>query len=176
LTELDKHLQHSLELNIYGRAAIALGFDPGPPFSATLDVDLIIPEVQLDSMDANEEFWMAVEIVNRKLAADNLYLTHIFVDRQLILRPDWLLHRVPLEVNGMRHIRAYRPSTPDLLLTKTMRVDPEDRADIRLLATQETLDRPDWEKVFQEAVLPDISEIAEAFQLNRNWFFEEVIA
>jgi len=117
LTELDKHLQHSLELNIYGRAAIALGFDPGPPFSATLDVDLIIPEVQLDSMDANEEFWMAVEIVNS-----------------------------------------------------------EDRADIRLLATQETLDRPDWEKVFQEAVLPDISEIAEAFQLNRNWFFEEVIA
>ncbi|MGA0368159.1 MAG: hypothetical protein ACO3N7_01765 [Kiritimatiellia bacterium] len=174
LSELDNHLHQEVELNVYGRAAIALGFDPGPPFSATLDVDLIIPEVQLEAMDANEDFWLAVENVNVVLAAENLYLTHVFVDRQLILRQNWLTHRVPLELSGLRHIRAYRPCVADLLLTKTMRVDPQDRSDIRLLASREPLPRSEWEKVFQDARVPDIPEIMEAFQMNRNWFFEEV--
>lgn len=176
LCELDKHLHQEVELNVYGRAAIALGFHPEPPFSATLDVDLIIPEVQLEAMDANADFWFGVEKVNETLAAESLYLTHVFVDRQLILRPNWLSQRVPLELSALRHIRAYRPSTPDLLLTKTMRVDPEDRDDIRLLASREVLERSEWDQVFQDAHVPDIPEIKKAFELNRKWFLEEVLA
>jgi hypothetical protein len=175
LTVLDRHLHHPVELNVYGRSAIALGFDPKPPFSATMDVDLIIPEVELDTMDANEDFWSAVEIVNEELAPDDLYLTHIFVDRQLVIRPDWVSYRVPIKLEGLQHIRAYRPAGADLVLTKTMRVDPEDRKDIRLLAAREPPDLTSWEHVFREAQVPDLEEIREAFDLNREWFFQEVV-
>lgn len=176
LTALDRHLHREVELNVYGRSAIALGFQPRPPFTSTMDVDLIIPEVELESLDENEDFWSAVEKVNHELSAENLYLTHLFVDRQLILRSNWLSHRVSLELSSLRHLRAYRPATPDLLLTKTMRVDPEDRDDIRLLASREPLQRSEWEQVFQDARVPDIPEIVEAFQLNQKWFFEDVLA
>jgi hypothetical protein len=48
LQALDRHLDHPVELTLYGRAALALGFSPHlPQHETTQDVDAIIPLAQL---------------------------------------------------------------------------------------------------------------------------------
>lgn len=60
LQTLDRHLEQPVELTLYGRAALALGFSPHlPQHDTTQDVDAIIPLVQLDGLRADEQFWTA---------------------------------------------------------------------------------------------------------------------
>lgn len=50
---LDMNLVNPTRLILYGRAALALGFpDPQPSFHATMDVDAILPEVEMAAIDA----------------------------------------------------------------------------------------------------------------------------
>lgn len=68
LRSLDAHLDHPLELTIYGRAAIALGFDTPPSDSErSIDVDAIIPMSQLHNLINDVGFWNSIEQVNREL-------------------------------------------------------------------------------------------------------------
>lgn len=60
LRTLDRHLHGPCELIVYGRSALALGFDSAPAdFSATMDVDAILPVRDLALIEANEDFWQA---------------------------------------------------------------------------------------------------------------------
>lgn len=54
---LDQHLDHEVSLVIYGRAAIALGFDAAPEsVKRSLDIDAIIPEaVTMDRSGPQDE-------------------------------------------------------------------------------------------------------------------------
>lgn len=60
LQTLDRHLTHPVELILYGRAALALGFPAHEPWhDTTQDVDAIIPLAQLAELRADEQFWNA---------------------------------------------------------------------------------------------------------------------
>jgi hypothetical protein len=54
LQSLDRHLDHPVELTLYGRAALALGFPTHESrHETTQDVDAIIPLAQLDQLRAD---------------------------------------------------------------------------------------------------------------------------
>ncbi len=119
LETLDSFLHHPVELTIFGKAALWLGFEGAPAsFGATLNVDAIVPLVQSAAFDEDMEFWAARDATNEALLGRDLYITHIFEERQIILRPDWVSLRVRLPRPETRHLQLYRPATLDLLLTK----------------------------------------------------------
>lgn len=166
LRSLDGHLDHPLELTIYGRAAIALGFDTPPPDSErSFDVDAIIPMSQLHHLINDFGFWSSIEKVNMELSADDLYITHLFQEDQVILTPDWIKKRVLLSAPIFQYLTVFRPSTIDLILTKMMRgKDPQDLSDIRFLLSVGQISRVNMEQAILTAVIPDIPEIKEAFE------------
>lgn len=168
LRTLDRHLSRPVRLILYGRAALALGFPDSPAeFSTTMDVDAILPRLELNSIEANDDFWSALEKTNAALEPDGLYITHLFVDDQLILTPDWIDRIIPIGLEDLKHLQLYRPDVGDLILTKMMRVDPQDRADIRFLHGH--LPTTDLQNYLDRASIPEIPEINEAFVRNREW-------
>lgn len=169
-------MHQTVDLNVYGRSALALGFDAPEEMAVTQDVDLILPKIELSAMDANEDFWLAIEQTNTLLSSEGLYLTHIFLDDQVILSKDWLNKRMFIDQYGFTFIRLYRPSTEDLLLTKMMRVDPQDREDMLFLSKHLNWKREDFTSFFNQAVLPEISEIEEAFEANKKWLMMELFS
>lgn len=89
LATLDKHLAKRTSLVLYGRAALVLGFSGAPPDTAlSLDVDVILTSEQSAALDQDESFWLALEAANTELAPSGLYVTHLFEESQVILRPD----------------------------------------------------------------------------------------
>lgn len=169
LRTLDRHLQASTRLILYGRAALALGYpQPRPEFLVTMDVDAILPEIEIESIDSDGQFWEALEQTNESLKSTGLYLTHLFTDQQVILRPFWLDVIVPLQLQGLRYLNLFRPATEDLILTKMMRIDPQDRSDLQFLISQLT-SNIHLTTLFQTARIPNIPEIRDAFEQNRLW-------
>lgn len=167
---LDGHLHQATRLILYGRAALALGYPDAPDaFHSTMDVDAILPEVEMAAIEADDGFWDAIEKTNQELLASGLYITHLFSDQQLIIRPDWLDHLVPIPMQGLRLLELQRPSTEDLILTKMMRIDPQDRSDIRFLLTHSHINQDKLEDFLKAANIPEIAEIQEAFQSNSQW-------
>lgn len=170
LETLDRNLHRPFDLYVYGRSALALGFPAAPQaMHATMDVDAILPTHYLKAIEANEDFWHAQEATNHELDAGGLYFTHLFEERQVVLGRGWLSRIVPLSLGGFRWLRLFRPSTEDLVLTKMMRVDPQDREDILFLLQQWDYnpDRMQW--VIAEVLVPPVAEIQEAFEANRAW-------
>lgn len=173
LRTLDRHLIAPVRLILYGRAALALGFpSPDPEHEATLDVDAILPLIETELIESNDQFWTALEETNRELEPQGLYITHLFGEDQVVLSRDWLEFLVPVELPGLRHLSLFRPSTTDLILTKMMRIDPQDRADILFLLDQGS---PRLESVLispESTQLPDVPEIISAFEANKKWLLE----
>lgn len=54
-------------------------------------------------------------------------------------------------------------------LTKMMRVDPQDREDIRFLLEQSDYDATGFSGCLRDAICPDVPEIHDAFEKNRAW-------
>ncbi len=176
LQVLDRHLTRDLELYVYGRSALALGFPSAPAFlHATMDVDAILPTRDLKLFEANEDFWRAQELTNAELGDSGLYFTHLFEERQVILAPGWLDRVHPLPVSGLRLLRLYRPATEDLILTKMMRVDPQDRADILFLTEQTDFSRERLQAAVGYAAIPDVPELRKAFEVNKLWLLEKLL-
>ena len=165
LQTLDRHLDHPVELTLYGRAALALGFPSHEPRHATTqDVDAIIPLARLDELRADDQFWDARDATNAELAERGLYLTHLFTEADVFLRPDWLNRRVPIAAS-LTHLKLLRPATIDLVLTKMMRgADPEDLSDIAFLLRHEPVTDVELRAAFDSARLPDIQELRDAFR------------
>jgi hypothetical protein len=166
LLTLDQQLDHDVELVLYGRAAISLGFDQAPEIlQATQDVDAIIRISQLTALTNDEQFWLAIDHTNQILSAKGLYITHLFAEDQVFLRPDWENHLVPIHTVQTQFLKLYRPHVIDLILTKMMRGnDALDMEDIAFLISSEKVMMEDMEKAFDSARLPeDIPELHEAF-------------
>ena len=165
LQTLDRHLDHSVELTLYGRAALALGFPSHEPrHETTQDVDAIIPLAQLDQLRADEQFWRARDATNVELAGRGLYMTHLFAEADVFLLPDWLNRRLPIS-GSLTHLKLFRPGTLDLILTKMMRgADPEDLSDIEFLLRLEPVTEADLRAAFGRLRLPDIRELHDAFR------------
>lgn len=173
LEALDRHLTAPFTLYVYGRSALALGYPNAPAaFHATLDVDAILPARDVRAVEADEGFWRAQEQVNRELGDTGLYFTHLFEERQVILTPDWLDHVVPMGGLGFARLALKRPATVDLILSKMMRIDPQDREDVGFLLRQDGVTSAGLERALASARVPDVPEIKEAFAANREWLKE----
>lgn len=171
---LDDNLSASFTLYVYGRSALALGYAESPAvFHATMDVDAILPARDIQALEANRDFWRAQQAVNDALGATGLYFTHLFEERQVILTPDWLQKVVPIERLGFRQLMLRRPSTADLILTKMMRVDPQDREDIGFLLAQRDVSEAEVRRALCVAVVPEVQEIKDAFAENRDWLMQQ---
>lgn len=169
LRKLDAHLQARTGLILYGRAALALGFGHiDPQFASTLDVDVILPRKNLEVIEADESFWGALENTNAELEPSGLYITHLFVEDQVILGEGWLDRIVPICLDGLRHLELARPATEDLILTKMMRVDPQDRSDI-LFLLGELSEAVDLHRHMASGLVPPIDELRHAYDENRRW-------
>lgn len=163
LRTVDQHLALPAEITLFGRSALALGYPKTPGhFHNTQDVDGILPLAWLQPPDEHQDFWQAVQRTNAELEPEGLYLTHLFREVDVILRPDWIDHRLRLEL-GLRKLAVFRPATIDLILTKMARADEDDLQDIQFLLQQEPLTRDQLETAFARAHVPDMPEIQELF-------------
>jgi hypothetical protein len=161
LRTLDSHLSKPAELTLFGRSALVLGYPSAPPeYAATRDVDAIIP---LTTPEPDPDFWSAQQATNVDLGTRGLYITHLFSELDVILRPDWHAWRVPL-VLGLAKLELFRPATLDLVLTKMARGDEQDLADIRFLLSREKLPEQELRKAFASARVPAVVEIRELFE------------
>jgi hypothetical protein len=165
LLTLDRHLDHPVELTLYGRAALALGFaSHDARHETTQDVDAIIPLGQLDALRADEQFWAARDATNAELAERGLYLTHLFTEADVFLLPDWMKRRVRIS-DSFTHLKLLRPATIDLILTKMMRgADREDLADVEFLLKQDSISDAALQDAFDLARLPELQELHDAFR------------
>lgn len=166
LQTLDRELDHEVGLVLYGRAALYLGFPDAPAeFGTTQDVDGIIRLAQLPALMEDHRFWDAQERTNRILEPRGLYITHLFCEDQVFLRPDWELHLVPVTRPVTRWLRLFRPHAVDLILTKMMRGnDPQDMADIAFIVRKSGVTLADMETACDEVRMPDLPELRDAFE------------
>jgi len=167
LLTLDRELDHEVRLVLYGRAAICLGFDQSPPaFQTTQDVDAIISLSQLPSLTNDEQFWNSIDRTNEILSPKGLYITHLFAEDQVFLRPDWEKNIVPIYSLNTRFLKLFRPHVIDFILTKMMRGnDALDMDDIRFLINTEKVTIAEIEAAFLSVKLPhNIPELLQAFQ------------
>ena len=164
LTTFDEHLEQRTELTLFGRSALALGFpNPDPMYQATHDVDAILPNYQVETLQNEPSFWLAQEITNQQLRSKDLYVTHLFSEMDIIIRPDWVDYRIAIPLSFKR-LLIYRPAVIDLVLTKMMRGDTDDLADIRFLLRQERVPASALEAAFAAARVPDLAEIRDIFR------------
>jgi hypothetical protein len=163
LAALDSKLDSQVELTLYGRAAIVLGFEDVPKeLAQSRDVDGVLWLGQAEKMTQETNFWEAVEKVNMQFREQELYISHLFVEDQLILTPQWKKQR--LRISGpWRKLKVYRLGNEDLFLTKMMRDDPQDIADAKLIADRAGWDEKDIAAVVGKARLPNVVELREEF-------------
>src|SRR5439155_13323669 len=103
LQTLDHHLTRPAEITLFGRAALALGYEDSPPeFAGSHDVDAILPLPWLAAEDENMDFWQAQVKTNAELQQEGLYITHLFRELEIILTPDWLNRRVRVSLELIR--------------------------------------------------------------------------
>ena len=160
LRTLDSFLERQTRVVLFGRAALALGFgDAGARFGKTQDVDAILPIVEMSEIEADAQFWKAVKQTNKSLDTSGLYLTHLFTDKQVALTPTWLENIVALSSGEYRHLKLFRPSSVDLILTKMMRGDREDMEDIRFILSQEKIAPSVLDDAFLKAKPLEIPEL-----------------
>ena len=78
LNTLDTQLAQTVDLTLYGRAALQLGFDDPPEeFSQSLYVDAVLAMGQAEELLESTNFWEALERTNDTLAPSGLYMTHL---------------------------------------------------------------------------------------------------
>jgi hypothetical protein len=165
-TTLDGLLDHEVNLVVYGRAALALGFDNvSEAVGRSLDLGIILRFSDTASIEADDQFWSAQQQLNHALESSGLYLTHIFQEDQVFLRPDWEAHIQPVLRPRTRWLRLFRPDAVDLILTKMMRgEDAQDMEDIQFLIASEGLTPEAMEPAFAAVRIPDVEELRQTFQ------------
>ena len=165
LSLLDSELTSPVDLTLYGRAALHLGFSRAPQDHAlSRDVDAVLWIGQAEELNEKTNFWQAVERVNEQLADQELYISHLFTESQVILRPNWHDERVALH-GGWTQLSLHRLGDVDLLLSKLMRDDPIDRADAQFIVEAAHLSLLDITQAIAAARVPEIPEIQEQFKL-----------
>ncbi len=100
LSLLDKNLNTKVELTLYGRAALRLGFDnPRDEYALSKDIDAVFWIGQAESLLEKTNFWEAVEKVNEELADQELYISHFVTEDQVVLTKSWIRNRDPIKGN-----------------------------------------------------------------------------
>jgi len=161
LNTLDGLLTSPVELTLYGKAALLLGFENTPAeFGYSRDVDAVLWMGQAEELDRSTNFWDALEQLNDDLGEDGLYMTHLFEEDQVILRPNWRDERAEIQLD-LKRLRLYRLGNVDLLLSKLMRDDPVDFADVQFIVREARLSEDDIRQALARARVPDDPDITE---------------
>jgi hypothetical protein len=165
LVALDEHLDHTVRLVIYGRAAVWLGFDGVPPeVGRTRDVDGILSEDDVAALNTDMQFWDARDAVHERFQNEGLYITHLFPAKEVFLRRNWLEQIIPVSRLRLRHLKLFRPATLDLVLTKMMRGnDPQDMADAKFMIEHDKISKKQLEAAFAEMNPVELVELRDAF-------------
>lgn len=165
LMALDEGLDHSVQLIIYGRSAVWLGFDNPPAAAATTqDVDAIIPDMQVQAMAEDLPFWDARDAVNARFESEGLYITHLFPETEVFLRRDWVQEIVKIERLQLKQLKLFRPATIDLILSKMMRGnDPQDMADAEFMLRHDRISEGKLIEAFEQMKPIELVELREAF-------------
>jgi hypothetical protein len=170
LATLDALLDSKVDLTLYGRAALHLGLPNAPEEVAySRDVDAVLWMGQAETLAETTNFWEALEMTNDALASDGLYISHLFEESQVILRPEWRQERAPV-AGGWIHLEIFRLADPDLLLSKLMRDDPQDLRDALTIASAAPMNLAEIETAIEKAVVPALAEIEEQFAICRRKF------
>ena len=165
LQSLDQKLDFPVELSLYGRAALYLGYEnPARDYALSRDVDAVLWIGQAEELAASTNFWEALQAVNQELADQNAYISHLFTEDQVVLRPQWREQRVPI-FGPWRKLRLSRLSDVDLFLSKMMRDDPLDQADARFIVDRAGLTPEEIRRAIESARVPAIPEIEEQFAI-----------
>jgi hypothetical protein len=106
----------------------------------------------------------AVEVWNQQLGGDGLYLSHLFTEDQVILRPDGRSHRVAVGGDWQR-LRRSRLGDVDLRLSRLMPDDPLDQNDAEFILARAGLTAADVREAMAQARVPAIAEVQEQFQI-----------
>jgi len=174
LSLLDAKLEHDVELTLYGRAALQLGFESPPEeFAWSKDVDAVLWLGQAEELAATTSFWAATEELNQELADEGLYISHFFAEDQIVLLPDWRQNRARIP-GPWNHLDLYRLGDADLLLSKLMRDDPIDHADARFICERSGFSRQDVQQVLSRARVPETAEIKEQFEICAQKLMEQM--
>ena len=164
LRAVDERLDEDVELTLYGRAALHLGFtNPPPEYALSRDVDAVLWVGQAEALAEHGNFWAAIEDVNHLFADQELYISHFFEETQVILTPLWRQKRVPVPGDWKR-LRLYRLGDEDLFLSKLMRDDPIDRADAQFIIRTAPLSPEQIRVAIHAARVPPIPEIEDQFR------------
>ena len=170
LDTLDQLLDSRVELTLYGRAALHLGLPNAPEEVAySRDVDAVLYMGQAEELAETTNFWEALEKTNETLATDGLFISHLFEESQVILRPEWRQERASIS-GPWTKLRVFRLSDPDLLLSKLMRDDPQDLRDALTIASARPMSLIEIESALEQAVVPPLAEIEEQFVICRRKF------
>jgi hypothetical protein len=127
-------------------------------------VDAIISTIQEKELAADGKFWDAIEAANAELAARGLYLTHLFSEREIFLRHDWLNQIIPVTRLSLQHLKLFRPATVDLVLAKMMRGgDPQDMADAEFMIRHDRVTEAQLRTALTEMKPIELVELMDAF-------------
>lgn len=165
LRAVDARLDRVVELTLYGRAALHLGFPhPPPEYALSRDVDAVLWLGQAEELAAHGNFWDVIEEVNRLFADQDLFMTHFFEETQVILTADWRQKREPIP-GSWQQLRLYRLGNEDLFLSKLMRDDPIDRADAQFIVDAAAMTPAQIRSALLAARIPPVPELVEQFHL-----------
>lgn len=165
LASLDAKLDAPVELTLYGRAALLLGFqNPPSEFALSRDVDAVMWMGQAEELAEKTNFWEAIEEVNREFRDQELYISHFFEEDQVILTPNWKEQRSRITGPWSR-LTLYRLGDVDLFLSKLMRDDALDFADATFIAQRAGLTTEHIRQAAESARVPQIAEIEEQFAI-----------
>jgi len=164
LHAVDERLTGPVELTLYGRAALHLGFvNPPPDYALSRDVDAVLWIGQAEAMIEHTNFWAVIDEVNLLFADQELYISHFFEESQVILTPEWRSKRVPVR-GTWKNLKLFRLGNEDLFLSKLMRDDPIDRMDAEFIISAGPLSQVQIVSAIRAARIPPIPEIAEQFE------------
>jgi hypothetical protein len=163
LLTVDRHLTTPVDITLYGRAAITLGY-PGLLIGQeqSLDVDAVLWNGQAEFLLRETDFWAALEAANHDMETSGLYMSHLFDESQVILTPDWRQHRVVIP-GEWRRLSVSRLGDGDLLLSKMMREDALDLTDAQLIIRAAGFGEADVLHWIDRARVPDSAEVQDAF-------------
>jgi hypothetical protein len=90
LSALDSKLNRAVELTLFGRAAFVLSYPNAPKeFAASRDIDAVLWIGQAEELAQTTNFWEAVEEVNQQFRDQEIYISHLFEENQVVLTPKW---------------------------------------------------------------------------------------
>ncbi len=165
LNMLDEKLNSEVELTLYGRAALQLGFEkPLEEHALTKDVDAVFQIDQAEMLLAQTNFWEVIEEINQTLSDQELYISHFFTEDQIVRTNNWLKNRIRIKGNW-KNLLLYRLGNMDLLLSKLMRDDPIDLKDALYIVRSTDLKKDQITNALQEAFVPDVPDIKEQLEI-----------